>query len=109
MGETSSLRLRSKTQALGIVANSVFTVLMSVSLPYIFNPDAGNLGGKTGFVYLGLCSVGAIGTWLWLPEMKDRSPAEIDRMFALKLSSRKFESWYMVNDERAAPCTHLAR
>jgi MFS transporter, SP family, general alpha glucoside:H+ symporter len=93
MGETSSLRMRAKTQAVGNVTQQAASVVMSYSLPYIFNPDAGNLRSKTGFVFTGLSLIAAVITWLYVPEMKGRSVGEIDAMFALGLSAKEFKNW----------------
>ncbi|KAF7554729.1 hypothetical protein G7Z17_g2703 [Cylindrodendrum hubeiense] len=93
MGETSSLRLRAKTQAIGGAAQQMSSVFMSFVLPYLFNPDAGNLGAKTGLFYLGLCSIAVVLCWLFLPEMKGRSTMEIDHMFNIKLPARAFKKW----------------
>ena len=92
-GETSSLRLRAKTQGLGGLADYVSTVAISIVLPYLYNPDASNLGAKTGFVFSGLCAIALVTMYFVVPEMKGRSIMELDRMFELKLSARKFESW----------------
>ncbi|KAI9900142.1 hypothetical protein N3K66_004404 [Trichothecium roseum] len=99
MGEASSLRLRSRTQALGGVASQVSTVVMSLILPYLFNPDAADLGGRTGFVYAGLCTVAVVLAFLWLPEMKGRSALEIDLMFQEGLPARRFRTWKMPAQE----------
>ncbi|KAM5356920.1 hypothetical protein ACJ41O_003566 [Fusarium nematophilum] len=95
MGETSSLQLRAPTQGLGGVAAQGSSIALTVVLPFIFNPDQGAMGAKTGFVYCGLCAVGVVLTWLWVPEMKGRSMIEIDHMFALRLPTRKFKDWKM--------------
>jgi uncharacterized membrane protein YedE/YeeE len=71
------------------IASGVFSII----LPYIYNADKGNLRAKTGFVMAGFAAVGMVATWLAVPEMKGRSPMEIDRMFALKLPTRSFEQW----------------
>lgn len=34
------------------------------------NPDAGNLGGKVGFIFLGTGLMAAIGGWYLYPETK---------------------------------------
>lgn len=34
------------------------------------NPDAGNLGGRVGFIFLGTGLVAAIGGWFLYPETK---------------------------------------
>lgn len=93
MGETSSLQLRAKTQAIGQIGSQASSIVMSVSLPYVFGTDAANLGGKTGFIYFGLCMVAVTLTWLWVPEMKGRSAMEIDHMFSIGLPARKFKRY----------------
>lgn len=93
MGETSSLRLRSSTQGVGGVATQAASTTMAVILPYVFNPDAAALEMKTAFIFCGLCLVAVGVTWVVLPEMKDRSMQEIDRMFELRLPARQFKSW----------------
>lgn len=91
--ETSSLRVRALAQGMGWFASGLSTAIFGVILPYIFNPDSGNLKGKTGFVYTGFCILGAGIAWLWVPEMKDRTAADIDAMFEAKLPARKFRTW----------------
>lgn len=91
--ETSELTLRSKSQGVGWFVSGVATGVFSIILPYIYNPDSGNLRGKTGFVMAAFAAIGYIITWFTIPEMKDRSPMEIDRMFALNLPTRDFKTW----------------
>ncbi|KAF7617862.1 putative sugar transporter [Aspergillus flavus] len=98
--EASALRLRAKSQGLGWVMNGLSNGVFGLVLPYIFNPDQGNLRAKTGFVYTGLCLVGLVGTWYVVPEMKDRTPIEIDRMFEMHLPARKFKA-QTFNDENS--------
>lgn len=93
MGEVSSLQLRAVTQGVGGVAAQGSSIAMTVVLPYLFNPDSGALGAKTGFIYFGLCAVGVGLTWLWVPEMKGRSLMELDHMFQMKLPTRRFKEW----------------
>jgi hypothetical protein len=57
----------------------------------MFNPDAGNLGGKVGFVFGATTFVGFIGCWLWLPETKNRTAAEIDELFERGVNVRHFD------------------
>jgi len=93
MGETSSLAMRAKSQALGGVVQQASSTVMSVVLPYVYNPDAGNAGAKTGFLYVGTCAMGVAMTFFLLPEMKGRSIGDIDEMFELKLKTREFKGW----------------
>lgn len=91
--ETSSLQLRAKSQGIGWFVSGVATGVFSIILPYIYNADEGNLRAKSGFVMAGFAAVGVVGTWFAVPEMKGRSPLEIDRMFVLGLSTRAFKGW----------------
>ncbi|KAJ5330139.1 hypothetical protein N7452_010529 [Penicillium brevicompactum] len=91
--EASSLKLRSQTLAIGWFTAGVGTGVFAIILPYIYNPDEGNFRAKTGFVMMGIATVGFVLTWLIVPEMKDRTPMEIDRMFALRLPARRFKNW----------------
>ncbi|TDZ35395.1 MFS transporter fmqE [Colletotrichum trifolii] len=93
MGETSSLRLRAKTQGIGGVINQGASVVMSIVLPYCFNRDAGDMGARTGFIYVGLCGLAVLLSFYYLPEMKGRSVIEIDHMFNIKLPARQFKGW----------------
>ncbi|KAJ5110484.1 hypothetical protein N7532_001019 [Penicillium argentinense] len=91
--EASSLQLRAKTQGIGWFTSGITTGVFSIILPYMYNADSGNLRGKTGFVMAGFAAVGFLASWFSIPEMKGRSPMEIDRMFGLKLSTRAFRRW----------------
>lgn len=94
-GETSSLRLRARAQGIGWASSDAFSAVIGVVLPYVYNPDAGNLGAQSGFVYLGLAGIATVISYFILPEMKDRSAAEIDEMFELRLPARQFKTWRM--------------
>jgi hypothetical protein len=91
--EASSLQLRAKTQGVGWFTSGVGTAVFAIILPYIYNSDEGNLRAKTGFVMMGFTAVAIVIVWLAIPEMKGRTPMEIDRMFALNLPTRAFKGW----------------
>lgn len=93
MGETSSVRLRSRSQGLGALSNNLTTVLMNFVLPLLYNPDALDLKAKTGFVYTGLAALGALLTYLFVPELKGRSELEIDRLFAKGVRAIGSSGW----------------
>ncbi|KPI45071.1 Maltose permease MAL61 [Cyphellophora attinorum] len=97
--EASSLRLRSKTQGLAGLFDHLSTIVLNLILPYIYNPDQGNLKAKTGFVFAGLCLVGAAVTFYDVPEMKGRTVLEIDAMFRLGLKTREFRNWRGTTEE----------
>ena len=91
--ETSSLQLRAKTQGIGWFTSGIATGVFSIILPYIYNADEGDLKAKTGFFLAAVAAIAVVLTWLFIPEMKGRSPMDIDRMFSLKLDTRKFKDW----------------
>lgn len=97
--EASALRLRSKSQGIAGLFDHLSAIILNLVLPYIFNPDAGNLKAKTGFIFTGLCLIGAVITYFDVPEMKGRSVLEIDAMFKLGLKTREFRNWSGTEEE----------
>lgn len=93
VGETSSLRLRAKSQGVSTVASDIASIIFSIILPYVYNKDAGNLGAKTGFLFFAICTITVAITWWAVPELKGRTSVEIDHMFKLGLPTRKFKEW----------------
>lgn len=91
--EVSALNMRAKAQGLGWLFSNAVSAAFGLALPYIYNPDAGNLRGKIGFIFAALCAIGSLITYLSVPEMKGRTPSEIDRMFELGLAARDFSMW----------------
>ncbi|KAF2187526.1 MFS general substrate transporter [Zopfia rhizophila CBS 207.26] len=99
MGETSSLRLRSKSQAIGSLAQNISGIAMNFMLPYLYNPDAANLGAKTGFLFTALSAIGAVMTYFFVPELKGRSALEIDHLFEKGIKSRGSSNWRNMYEE----------
>jgi hypothetical protein len=107
--ETSSLRLRARTQGLAGCVSNVVTGAFSIVLPYIYNPDQGRLGGRVGFIFAAFSGLGVFLTWTLVPEMKDRTPAEIDEMFESGLRTRMFERWQSEGAELKGMDSRLIR
>jgi MFS family permease len=101
--EASSLQLRSKTQGIGWSVAAVVSTISGLCLPYVFNPDQGNLRGKTGYTYAASCLIGLVISYFIIPEMKGKSANEIDRMFEEGISARQFQKWGAVDHARASP------
>ncbi|KAL4886497.1 maltose permease [Aspergillus karnatakaensis] len=89
LGETSSAALRAKTSGLAAATQSVLGVAMNFANPYMVNPDEGNLQGKVGFVFGGLCAFACVWSFFYIPELKGRSIDEIDQLFHRKVKPRK--------------------
>ncbi|KAL2860037.1 general substrate transporter [Aspergillus pseudodeflectus] len=91
--ETATSRLRIKTIAIGLATANSLGVMWSFVLPYLFNPDRANLGGKLGFVFGGLCFPSIAFIWWYQPETRGRSYEELDEMFVKKVPARKFGAY----------------
>lgn len=91
-GEIPSNRLRAKTNSVINLCNSLFSFAMSFAIPQMFNPDAGNLGLKMGYVFGSTSAVLFITVWLFLPETKNRTAWELDRLFEAKVPARRFKT-----------------
>lgn len=91
--EVSTSRLRVKTVAIGLVTAHSVSVMWSFVLPYMFNPDHANLGGKVGFIFGGLCFPCIAFSWYFIPETRNRSYEELDEMFAKKVPPRHFDKY----------------
>ena len=89
LGETPTASLRAKTVGLATAMQAVFGTLMNVCIPYLVNPDKANLRGKVGFIFGGLCGLGTVWSWLYVPELKGRTFAEIDWLFQNDVSPRR--------------------
>ena len=90
--ETSSVRLRAKTQSLGTITNALSSWAMNFVTPYLINIDTANLGGKAAFVWAGLCVITFFWAWLEVPEFRGRSFAYLEMLFLQKTPTRKFAS-----------------
>ena len=86
LGEVSSPGLRANTVGLATACQAVFGTLMNVVVPYMVNPDKANLRGKVGFVFGGLCALGTLWSYFYIPELKDRTFQEIDYLFQNRVS-----------------------
>lgn len=91
--ETSTSRLRVKTIAIGVSAQNAVNVFWSFILPYMFNPDKANLGGKVAFVFGGFSFFCLVYLWLYQPETAFRSYEELDEMFMKGIPARKFKGF----------------
>lgn len=89
LGEASSSFLRAKTMALATATQAVCGIAMNFAIPYMVNPDEGNLTGKVGFIFGGLAFIGTIGSYFYVPELKGKTFDEIDRLFAAKVPPRR--------------------
>ncbi|KAA8906910.1 hypothetical protein TRICI_005048 [Trichomonascus ciferrii] len=89
--EVATLRLRAATQSLVTVTNAVWGLICQFTVPYMITPDAGNLGGKAGFIFFATSLITSILLFFYLPETKGLSFAVIDELFNRGVSARNFK------------------
>jgi hypothetical protein len=82
-GEFPSQRLRSFTFGLAASVGFFGAWLTTFTAPYFINPDALNWGPKYGYLWAPSCAIGALWTYFYLPEVKNRTFEEIDEMVSL--------------------------
>lgn len=97
--EVSTSRLRIKTIAIGLALQNALNTMWSFVLPYLFNPDKLDLGGRLGFIFGGLSVVCLVYLWVYQPETAGRSYEELDEMFIKKVPARRFRGY--VTDAQA--------
>jgi len=90
ISETSSTRLRPLSVVLARTTYQIVNVISQVLEPYMMNPTAWNILGKTGFVWG--CTAFCMVIWAYfrLPEIKGRTYEELDILFNNKVSARNF-------------------
>ncbi|CAK7200299.1 hypothetical protein SEUCBS139899_002990 [Sporothrix eucalyptigena] len=93
LAEVSTSRLRAKTTSIGLALQNALYTAFSFVLPYIFDPNEADLQGKTAFIFSGLTLISVVFLWWYLPETSGRSYAELDELFAKKVSARKFKAF----------------
>lgn len=90
-GEIPSNRLRAKTNSWINLVNSLASFGLSFAIPQLFNPDALNLGLKMGYIFGAASMILFVLAWFFLPETKNRTSWELDRLFEAKISARRFK------------------
>lgn len=90
--EVSSVRLRAKSSGLGFFMNAFSAWVFAFVSPYMYSPGAGNgnLGAKTGFVFMGLSFMASVIAYFVIPETKGLSYAQIDYLFENKTRTHDF-------------------
>jgi SP family general alpha glucoside:H+ symporter-like MFS transporter len=67
--------------------------MWSFVLPYLFNPDKLNLGGKPGFIFGGLSVICQVYLWFYHPRLQGgRTYEELDEMFVKKVPAKHFKT-----------------
>lgn len=89
--ETSTLRLRAKTQALGFAVQFLVSWAFQYAVPYMYSTSEGDLGGKVGFIFGGLSALALLVIFFEIPEMKGLRIKELDALFEQSVATRAFQ------------------
>ncbi|KAF6803482.1 maltose permease [Colletotrichum musicola] len=92
IAETSAVRLRALSTAVGRAAYYVAEIPMIFLASQMLNPTGWNLAGKCGYVWGGTAVVCYVMAFFFLPELKHRSYRETDILFNRRVPARKFKS-----------------
>jgi len=66
--ELSSYRLRAKTISIGVICQTLSTWLTLFTVPYMYNVDSGDLGARTGFVFVGTTMLLLVAGYFMVPD-----------------------------------------
>jgi hypothetical protein len=97
--ETAAQATRPKTISFVLVCQQLTALLLSSVFPYFINPDELNWGGRVMFLFVGAELFIFAGLYFFQPETKNRSNADIDTLYANKVSPRKFKDFIVVEDQ----------
>jgi hypothetical protein len=92
-GEVSAVRLRAKSMAIGFTFNYFFSTVWNVAIPYLYNTDEANLGGKIGWIFAAMGLIALVIIYFEVPETKGRSFEDLDEMFNENVRTREFRSY----------------
>ncbi|KAH8820762.1 general substrate transporter [Xylogone sp. PMI_703] len=88
--EVATVSLRAYTQAVITFTHNLPGWVFSFSIPYMINPDAGNLGGKVGFIFGSFTVVLFVIAWYICPETKGMTFTELDYLYSQNILPRHF-------------------
>lgn len=89
--ELSSYRLRAKTISIAVIVQTLSTWLTTFTVPYMYNVDSGNLGARTGFVFVGTTTLLLVAGWLFVPDTTGLTAEQIDHAYEQRVPPRQFQ------------------
>lgn len=102
--EVPTAKLRTKTITIAISQYQALNCMWTFVLPYIINPNEGDLEAKVGFIFFALLFICLTLLYFFMPEIKSRTYEELDDLFSHKVSARKFSKYItepQMKNERA--------
>lgn len=89
--EMPSAKLRQKTVMLSRFLYNIAGIIVSILSNYMLNPTGWNWKAKSGFLWGGFAFIAAVWAYFELPETRNRTFAELDKLFEDGVSARKFK------------------
>lgn len=102
ISEISATRLRERTIAIATAVQAVASVVFTVAMPYMFNTNEANWGGKTGFLFGGISCVCLAWCYFRLPESRGRTYEELDILFQRRIPARQFKDYDLLAEADAS-------
>ena len=93
-GEISAVRLRAKSLGVSTAFAYFCSTIWLIIIPYLFNADQANLGGKIGFIFFGQALIMLAVLYFDVPETKGFSFEQLDELFENKVATRKFKTYF---------------
>ncbi|ETN44115.1 uncharacterized protein HMPREF1541_10665 [Cyphellophora europaea CBS 101466] len=90
VSEIPSSLLRSKSVVMARFCYATINIIANVITPYQLNPSAWGWGAISGFFWAGSAAIGWGFTYVFIPEPKGRTVAELDLLFERQVPARKF-------------------
>lgn len=92
VSETPATRLKASTNSIGRAAYILTNIVNLFLVPVLMDPKplGLGLGTKAAFVWAGTASICFTWAFFRMPEMKDRTPAEIDMLFESNTPTREW-------------------
>ena len=70
---------------------------MNFNILYMIDPSEGNLKGKVGFMFGGLCLMASIAPYSYSPELKGWTFNDINTVFEARILPRKMGEYVIDN------------
>ncbi|CZR63062.1 probable transporter (major facilitator superfamily) [Phialocephala subalpina] len=100
--ELVSSRLRAWSVGTATSIGYILAWLVGFCSPYFINPQDLNWGPKYGYIWAGSNAVCVLFFFFFMPEMKGRSPEELDEIFNARTPAWKFKSFQCTIKDEAA-------
>ncbi|KAI8664694.1 MFS domain-containing protein [Fusarium sp. Ph1] len=90
VSEIPSVLLRGKTIVIARMSYVMFSIVSNTITPYMLNPSQWDWGARAGFFWAGTALVMLTFAYFMIPETKDRTFYELDKLFEQGVSARQF-------------------